>query len=430
MDIYIVQAGDTIQSIANKFTISVEKLIRDNGLINATTLVLGQAIIILYPQKTYVVKPGDTLSTIAETNGISIMQLIRNNPFLFYRNHLNTGESLVISYDTEGDIEINGYAYSFINRDILKHTSPYLTYISVFNYRITEDIQIINYGDDSDIIKIAKDYQTIPLLMISAFSPAGDVNPVTVYNLLLSEEKQDKLINNMVQLVKDKGFKGINLLISFINEINQNIYLKALTKMSKALKNEGFIFIISLNPDLSKTDNSITYNNLDYNSISSIVDKLIFLNDIWGINKEPPAPVTSISLISSFMDKITPIISPKFIVVGVPLIGYDWEIPFVSGSSYANSMSLNSTITLAYDQQATIYLDAESQTPYFNYIKSYIGYPETHIVWFIDARTINSLVDVILKYNLAGSGIWNLTSSNQQLWSILNSRFNIVKLTV
>jgi spore germination protein len=130
------------------------------------------------------------------------------------------------------------------------------------------------------------------------------------------------------------------------------------------------------------------------------------------------------------MDKITPIISPKFIVVGVPLIGYDWELPFVSGSSYANSMSLNSTITLAYDQQATIYLDAESQTPYFNYIKSYIGSPETHIVWFIDARTINSLVDVILKYNLAGSGIWNLTSSNQQLWSIINSRLNIIKLTV
>lgn len=46
MDIYVVQNGDTINSIADKFGISVERLISDNGIINPSTLVVGQTIVI------------------------------------------------------------------------------------------------------------------------------------------------------------------------------------------------------------------------------------------------------------------------------------------------------------------------------------------------------------------------------------------------
>lgn len=430
MDIYIVQSGDSIQSIAKKFDISVERLISDNGLINATSLVPGQSLVILYPQKTYIVKPGDTLPSIANANGITTMQLVRNNPFLNRRNYFYPGETLVISYGADRNIELNGFTFSFISRDILKRALPYLTYISIFNYRIVEDGQLINYGYDLDIIKIAKEYQTIPLLMVSAFSPSGEINLESIYKLLLSEEKLDKLVTDMIQIVRAKGFMGINALISNMNESNQGLYLKMLAKLSKLLRNEGFIFIVTFNPNLTKNDNIFVYENLDYNNLSSIVDRLIFLNTIWGINKQPPSPVSNISFISSFINYVTTKIPSNLIAIGTPLIGYDWELPFVPDSSYANSMSLYSTLTLAYDQQTTIYFDEISQTPYYNYVKSYVGEPQNHIVWFIDARSINSLNDIIINYNLIGSGIWNLSSSNQQLWSIMNARFIIVKLPV
>lgn len=85
MDLYVVQQGDNIESIANKYGISVERLISDNGLINPYSLVVGQSLVILYPKSTYTVKQGDNLATIADFNGISFMQLIRNNPFLHDR---------------------------------------------------------------------------------------------------------------------------------------------------------------------------------------------------------------------------------------------------------------------------------------------------------------------------------------------------------
>jgi spore germination protein len=427
MDIYVVQPGDSISSIAYKYGITVERLISDNGLINPNDLVPGQTLVILYAQKTYTVKQGDTLMMIAESNGISLMQLLRNNPFLYARDYIYPGESIVINYGSNRSIQVNGFTYVFIDNNILKRTLPYLTFISVFNYRIAENANIVSYGDDANIIQTAKDYDTIPLLMISAFSPIGELDIEFVYELLLNEEKQDKIVNEMLQIVRTKGFSGINALISNITESNQGLYLNVLTKLSKALRNEGYIFMLTINPDINKAFDTPSYENLDYISISKIVDRLIFMKNIWGTNKEPPGPVSNISLIRPFVEYITNIISPNMISIGKPLIGYDWTLPFIPGTSYARSISLDTAILLAHENRVIIQFDDESQTPYYDYTLAYVGPPENHIVWFIDARSIKALDDVIIDYNLVGSGVWSLTSYNQQLWSIINASFSIVK---
>jgi len=266
--------------------------------------------------------------------------------------------------------------------------------------------------------------------MISAFTVTGEINLEYVYELLLNEEQQDKLVNEMLQIVRAKKFSGINAMISEVTKTNQNLYLNVLTKLSKALRNEGYIFFLTINPNLSNSNDTLIFEKLDYNSISKIVDQIIFFQNVWAINKLPPSPVSNISSIRTFINYVSTIIPPQIIAVGKPLIGYDWALPFTSGSSYANSMSLDSTMTLAYEQQTVIQFDELSQTPYFSYIRSNVGPPENHIVWFIDVRSIKALNNVIIEYDLTGSGVWNLMIYNQQLWSIINASFIIVKLPI
>lgn len=55
------------------------------------------------------------------------------------------------------------------------------------------------------------------------------------------------------------------------------------------------------------------------------------------------------------------------------------------------------------------------------------GFPVDHIVWFIDARSIDALLGLVIDYDLKGTGIWNITVYNTQLWLIINSQFDIVK---
>lgn len=46
MDIHVVQAEDTIFSIAEQYKVTVDQLLIDNGLENADNLVIGQTIVI------------------------------------------------------------------------------------------------------------------------------------------------------------------------------------------------------------------------------------------------------------------------------------------------------------------------------------------------------------------------------------------------
>jgi spore germination protein len=91
-------------------------------------------------------------------------------------------------------------------------------------------------------------------------------------------------------------------------------------------------------------------------------------------------------------------------------------------------MTLNSALSLAIDTESKIQFDELSQTPYFNYQLPAGITIENHEVWGIDARSINAIDDLIVDYDLIGSGIWNIMNYYQQLWTLTNSRFNILKL--
>lgn len=56
MEIYVVQQGDTIDSIAQRFGVSATKLFIDNGIIMPNHLVVGQTLVITHPEQVYTVK--------------------------------------------------------------------------------------------------------------------------------------------------------------------------------------------------------------------------------------------------------------------------------------------------------------------------------------------------------------------------------------
>ena len=139
MVIYVVQPGDTLESIAREYGVPLSRLISQNELDPAANLAVGQTIVILYPEQIYTVKSGDTLSVIADRYGVTINELLRNNPQLKGKTDLFEGQTLIISYDTEklGNIAVNGYIYPFVDRDVLIQTLPYLTYLTLFTYGFT-----------------------------------------------------------------------------------------------------------------------------------------------------------------------------------------------------------------------------------------------------------------------------------------------------
>lgn len=418
MVIYVVEPNDTIYDISNEFGVPVKKLILDNQLDNPNQLIPGQTIVIVYPKETYTVQDGDTLQSISISFDISIMQLLRNNPFL-YDGALYPGEVITISYDTLGTLTTNGFTYSYINPDILKKTLPSLTYLTVYNYQALKTGEIVTYFDDSNLIETAKKYGTIPLMMLTSFSLQGEPSPETAESILSNTIYQNIFIENIIKIAKNKGYLGINFYFDYLNESNQEQHLQFAMNIKKNLDREGLIFYATINPYVENGNK-----NINYNVIGDYAENITFIQFIWGINYNPPAPTNSIYKIESFIDHVIQSIPPNKLSLGYSLISYDWKLPYIPGITYANSLSIQSALNLALTTSSFIQFDEQSQSPFFTYA---YAEAESHIVQSVDARSIDALDNLIYKLQLNGGGFWNIMFYYAQLWLVINSQYEVVK---
>jgi spore germination protein len=112
----------------------------------------------------------------------------------------------------------------------------------------------------------------------------------------------------------------------------------------------------------------------------------------------------------------------------MPLIAYDWRLPYRVGQSRAKSLTLERAVSLARFQGVPILFDDSSQTPFFTYNENLTGIPKEHIVWFIDARSVEALLQIVVQRNLEGSGVWNIIVYYPQLWLITNVQYDIKRI--
>ena len=123
MVIHVVKPGDSLYSIALSYNVPLSQILNDNQLPDPSRLVVGQTLVIQFPEEVYTVQDGDTLYSIANTSGTSLRQLLRNNPSLSGSMQLSTGQQLVLRYRQEplGELSVNAYAYPNIARAASKN---------------------------------------------------------------------------------------------------------------------------------------------------------------------------------------------------------------------------------------------------------------------------------------------------------------------
>lgn len=361
--------------------------------------------------------------------GASVLQLLRNNPYLTGRKYIYPGEILTVSYNTSKKIKMNGYVYPFISRKTLIETLPSLTYLSVFNYRVNVEGEVHPFYDDNDIIQLSKAYGAIPLMLTSTLSEQGEFSSETAYQILLSDEAQDRYIDNMISITQAKGYHGVNITFSFLNTATKRFYESFLRKISNRLKQEGLLVFVTISP-ASRVYNGTLFEYIDYSELDKMADNISFIHYIWGTNYGPPLPVYNNSFLREFLDKTVTTTPSDKLVVGMPVIGYDWELPYTGGKSSARSINLNAEQDLANETGSIVQFDETSQTPFFQYDQFNLATLTQHIVWFVDARSISSLTNLTSRYGLAGIGVWTIMVYCPQLWLIVNSQYEVEKLIV
>ena len=424
MTIHVVQKGDTINSIADKYGVSVDRLILENGLIPPIKFAVGETIVILRPKIIYMIKDGDTLESIAAKNNVTIFQILRNNPYLSDREYIYPGETIVISYEGEKirSIAINSYAYPFIDINILKKTLPFLTYLTIYSYEVTAEGEI-NDIDDTEIIETAKAYGVAPVMMLIASSNNIEEEVAVMHSILSSKEAQVKLVNNILRILKTKGYSGVSFTPPYLQPIDRSIYEELVLKFIDIISKEGYKVYDTLAVRLFLLLTGTLTTGIDYLKIGQKVDGSTLISYTFGFSEGIPPGTTSMATYRRFIESSTKLMPPEKIYNGVPVIGYIWNFPFIPNKSKGMAVTYDSAIQIAIENNAEILYDEITNCAYFKYISF-----DESIVRFWDARSIDVFVKIVPEFGLMGISIWNIMNWFPQMWLVINSQYDIDKV--
>ena len=422
MDIHVVRPGDTLYSISLQYGVSMARLISDNQPPDPSRLVVGQTLVIQYPEQSHTVKEGETLFSIAAMHGITPVQLLRNNPVLRGETVVFPGQTLVLRFQEEkqGALFVNGYAYPFIDRGLLQRTLPYLSALTPFTYGFTPEGDLV-IPNDQPLISAALQMGVNPLLHLSTLTPEGTFSNELAHTLLTDEELQDRLIYRLRNVMNEKSYAGLDIDFEFIYPSDASLYAQFVAKLREVLSPLGLPVIVALAPKVYAGQPGLLYEGHDYRMLGQAADYVFLMTYEWGYTYGPSMAVAPIRNVRQVVEYALTEIPASKIWLGIPNYGYDWTLPFRQGSK-ATSISNQYAVELAARYRTAIRYDEGAQAPWFRYTDEN---GREHEVWFEDARSIRAKLDLTREYGLSGVGYWNLDRPFPQNWLVLNSLYSI-----
>ncbi len=376
----------------------------------------------------YVVKPGDNVDAIAAAYGIEVGQLILDNQ-LVSPYELAVGQALFIGIGDRQPtrtISVSGYAYPFINQWVLEQTLPFLSELPIFSYGFTGNGELIApLWDDNWMIRLALQNGTQPILTLTPFGPDGRFNNQLISSVINSQAYMDNLIQNMLRLMQEKGYQGVDIDFEFILASDRDAFTEFVRQVSETMRANGFHTSVALAPKTSADQPGLLYEGKDYRALGAVADHVLLMTYEWGYTFGPPMAVAPINQVRRVVEYALTEISREKIDLGIPNYGYDWPLPFERGVTMAQTIGNVQAVRIAIAQGTEIQFDTLSMSPYFRYRDNVTGVE--HEVWFEDVRSMQAKFDLIKEYNLRGCGYWQIMQWFRANWLLLQENFYIRK---
>ena len=367
MFFHFVKKGDNLYDIAHQYKVDENRIIMDNGLIEPKNLVIGQCL------------------------------LIDNN-----------------NLTTKISKSFNGYCYEFTKNDVLKKELPYLTYLSIFSYKVNEDGSL-NSINDEEKISLAKRYDVKPIMVITNSKSKGGFSPSLAHQIISNENIMNNLFNNIDKIIYQKGYYGLNIDFEYVNTNDKDLYIRFIKKLRNYFNN--LYISVSLAPKYSDNQKGLLYEAHDYEKIGKLVNNVIIMTYEWGYTFGPAMPVAPLNEVEKVIKYAISKIDSNKIMLGIPNYGYDFLLPYKEKQK-AKSISNLNAIPLAFNNHAEIFRSA-GKTPYFKYKENV----QLHEVHFDDPCSFEEKLNLIDKYNLSGGSIWTISTYTPYLYKLIDYYF-------
>lgn len=467
MDIHVVQRGDSLWKISQNYNVQISSIVRANGIENQNVLVVGQALVIPNDFPTYTIQAGDTLYEIAIRYGTTVDSLIgwNNIPLasVIYAGQVidipvhvvQQGESLYIIANRYGtsvaDLqrenritnpnlvyvgtrlsipynrpikEVNSYVTNMgaASQTEVRNVGSYLTYITPFSYSVTRSGGLTSLQDEG-IIAAARINRVAALMGVSNIE--GEMfNSDLIKTILDSESLQDTLLNNILNTMLTKGYRGVNFDFEYVYPENKEDYNNFLRRAVAKFKPLGYSVSSAVAPKYKEDQPGVLYEGHDYKAHGEIVDFVVVMTYEWGWAGGRAMAIAPLDEVKKVLDYTVTAIPREKIMMGVPTYGRDWTLPFVEGT-FAKTLSPVAAVNLAAQNNVSIQFDEGDASPWFKYRDDQ---GKEHEVWFEDARSMQAKYQTAIDYNLRGVSFWVLGIPFPQNWYVVRDSMRVRKI--
>lgn len=376
----------------------------------------------------YVVKPGDTVAQIAAQNALTEEELIYANQ-LYYPYPLAVGQALWLpqgDYNLYGRrIYTNGYAYPFIDTEILAQTLPYLSSLAVFSYGFNAQVDLLppDPWPDEPLIAAALAAGVRPILTLTPFGEDGTFNNMLVSQMLADAAARARLNMQLLQTLQAKGYVGVDVDFEYILAADRDSFSAWVAELAELLHTNGYSLSVAVAPKTYADQPGLLYQGQDWAALGQVADYILIMTYEWGYTYSAPMPIAPLNWVRRVVEYAVTEIPPAKIDLGIANYAYDWSLPYVQGQSRAQTLGVIEAARRAAELGAEILWDEAAASPYYNYVAD----GTEHEVWFEDVRSLGGKLALMNEFGLHGGGWWQLMRLNRPGWLATTAAFGISK---
>ncbi|MCD6369410.1 MAG: hypothetical protein J7L38_06410 [Thermoproteales archaeon] len=298
----------------------------------------------------------------------------------------------VVEYDQESTLNYYKYHEKF-------------TWVSPTWYVVDSNGNILEKYFDEYFVNKSKEWgvKVVPLVANEGF------NREIVHKILSDPKLREKVAQQLLDLVLERGYDGINIDFENIppeDRDNLTVFMKILYEM---FHKRGKLVSIDV---ASKTKEVYTgwAGAYDYKELGKYSDLVILMIYDYHWSTGSPGPISPLNWFRSVLEYATQTIPKEKIVAGLPFYGYDWPV-----GQRAKGLKYSQAIELAKQYGAKVVFDEENGEATFKYLVMGLR----HEVWFNIAKSTELRIRIALEYGINKIAAWRIGQEDPLTWNII-----------
>lgn len=365
----------------------------------------------------YTIQAGDTFYKIAISFQVSLSSLLAANPGV-NPNQLQIGQQIRIPSLGPGPEPgltrvVSGWlpywVQSLAFQSVQNHPEIYHT-ISPFWYVMTSsgDVENLPNAEDDNILSYAtaRGIRVIPLITNSFDS---ELISTVLNNPVLRQNHVQNIVSKLVQM----NYPGIDINYENLFVRDRELFVVFVQELKAALSAVSKELIVSVH---AKTDPMGAWSGAeahDYIGIGQAADVVRVMGYDFHWQASAPGSIAPADWVDEVLAYAVSTIPRNKLELGVPTYGYDWpQGSTATGVTYGNAVSTANRHNVPIISDALL-------GPHYTYIVAGIN----HEVWFVDALSFGTLLDLVNKYDIRGICIWYLGAEDPLIYDTINAKF-------